>query len=165
MEIDIRDDSLIVNGETIAEALEVEVLKRALGEPRVQKTEPDKNYRAYMEGRRGKDYFDNCMALVWDELGVYSRSNDGKTLAAIGVVFDNSSKTALHTPKANYSGTLTINGVEWLAAVKEGKDMFGNYCKVALKSFVVFAEYTPGKKPLPERTAKDFTLIEINHAY
>lgn len=163
MEIDIRHDSIIVNGETIGDKPELDALKKVIGEPRIQKKEPDKNYRAYMEERRGKDYFDNFMALVWDDLGIFSRTNNGKTLAAIGMVFDNSKKTALHTPKSNFSGTLTINGMDWLTAVKSGQDMFGNYCKIALKSFVVFAEYTPVKKPLSERTEKDFTLIEINH--
>lgn len=165
MEIDIRDDSIVVSGETISSKLELDALKKVLGEPREQKTEPDKNYRAYMEERRGKDYFENCKSLVWDDLGIYSHSDDGKTLVSIGMVFDNTHKTAPHTPKSNFPETLKINGVDWLTALKSGHDMFGNYCKFDLKSFVIFAEYTPVKMPLSERTEKDFTLIEITHAY
>lgn len=165
MEIDIRDDMIVINGTEIGAALSVEELKAALGEPRALKTEPDKNYREYMEKRRGKDYFETSRSLVWDEAGIYSHTVDGKTLASFGLVFNNSKKTAVHTPKSNFSGKLTINGEDWLSAVKKGKDMFGNYCKLTVKSFVLFAEYKPEKMPLSERTESDFTLIEMTHTY
>lgn len=165
MEIDIRDDMIVINGTEIGAALSIEELKAALGEPRVLQTEPDKNYREYMEKRRGKDYFETSRSLVWDEAGIYSHTVDGKTLASFGLVFNNSKKTAVHTPKSNFSGKLTINGEDWLSAVKKGKDMFGNYCKLTVKSFVLFAEYKPEKMPLSERTENDFTLIEMTHTY
>lgn len=165
MEIDIRDDSIVINGTEIGAALSVEELKAVLGEPRVQQTEPDKNYREYMEKRRGKDYFETSRSLVWDEAGIYSHTVDGKTLASFGLVFNNSKKTAVHTPKSNFSGKLTINGEDWLAAVKKGKDMFGNYCKLGIKSFVLFAEYSTKNKELSERGETDFTLIEMTHTY
>lgn len=165
MEIDIRNDSIVINGTEIGAALNVEELKASLGEPRAQQTVPDKNYREYMEKRRGKDYFETSRSLVWDESGIYSHTVDGKTLASFGMVFDNSKKTAVHTPKSNFSGKLMINGEDWLSAVKKGKDMFGNYCKLEVSSFVLFAEYTPGKKLLAERTESDFTLIEMTHKY
>lgn len=165
MEIDIRNDCIVIDGENIASELELDAVKKALGEPRVQKTEPDKNYRAYMEQRRGKDYFENSKSLVWDDFGIYSHSDDGRTLISFGIVFDNSKKTALHTPKSVFPGTLKINGEDWLTAVKSGKNMFGNYCKLDLVKFVVFAEYKPGKIPLSERTENDFTLIELTHMY
>lgn len=165
MEIDIRDSFIVINGETVESALDVERLTQLLGEPRVHKNEPDKNYRAYMEERRGKNYFDNLKSLVWDDAGIYSHSEDGKTLMSFGIVFDNSKKTALHTPKSVFSGTLKIGGEDWLSALKKGRDMFGNYCKLDLGKFVAFAEYKPGKLSLSERTENDFTLIEITHMY
>lgn len=164
MEIDIRNDSITINGTEVGSALSVEELKAVLGEPRVQATEPDKNYREYMEKRRGKDYFDTSRSLVWDEAGIYSHTVDGKTLASFGLVFNKTRKTAVHTPKNTFSEKLTINGEDWLSAVKKGKDMFGNYCKLEVGSFVLFAEYS-GKKPLEERTESDFTLIEMTHKY
>lgn len=165
MEFDIRQESIVIDGTEISADLGLEALKAALGEPRVEKTEPDKNYREYMEKRRGKDYFENNRSLVWDDAGMYSHTDDGKTLASLGLVFDNSLKTAVHTPKSNFSGKLMINGGDWISALKTGKDMFGNYCKLSVGKFVIFAEYTSEKKPLSERTEKDFTLIEITHAY
>lgn len=165
MELEIKDEAFVVNGKDIGVELNVSLLKEALGEPRIQKTEPDKNYREYMEKRRGKDYFDNNMSLVWDDEGVYSHTDDGKTLVSFGLVFDRTHKTALHTPKSNFSGKLIINGEDWLTAVKKGKDMFGNYCKLTLKGFVIFVEYTTEKMPLEERTEKDFTLMEVTHTY
>lgn len=165
MEIDIRNDVIVINGTEVGAALGVEELKAVLGEPRVQQTEPDKNYREYMEKRRGKDYFETSRSLVWDEAGIYSHTVDGKTLASMGLVFNNSKKTAVHTPKSNFPGKLTINGEDWLSAVKKGRDMFGNYCKLEVGSFVLFAEYAPGKKPIDERGESDFTLIEMTHKY
>lgn len=165
MEIDIRDDSIVINGDTVGKSLDMETIKLLLGEPRIQKNDPDKNYREYMESRRGKDFFEKNMSLVWDELGLYSHTDDGKNLASLGFVFNKTKKTALHTPKNIFTATLTINGVDWLDAVKSGTDMFGNYSKLDLKSFIVFAEYTPDKMPLSRRTKDNFTLIEINHAY
>lgn len=165
MEIDIRDDAVVINGTEINAALNLEELKAILGEPRVQKTDPDKNYREYMEKRRGKDFFENSRTLVWDDAGLYSHTVDGKTLASLGFVFDNSRKTAVHTPKSNFTGTLTINGVDWAAALKSGRDMFGNYCKLAVGSFVLFAEYSTKNKPLEERVETDFNLIEMTHKY
>lgn len=165
MEIDIRNSSFVINGETVESTLDVELLTKLLGKPRVHKNEPDKNYRAYMEERRGKNYFDNFKSLVWDDAGIYSHSEDGVTLMSFGIVFDNSKKTALHTPKSVFSGKLMINGEDWLSVIKKGRDMFGNYCKLDLAKFVVFAEYKPGKLSLSERTEKDFTLIEITHTY
>lgn len=166
MEIELMDDVITINGKAFTSNVDVDALKSVLGEPRVQKTEPDKNYRVYMEERHGKDYFENCKSLVWDDLGIYSRTDDGKTLVSLGMVLDNKHKTAPHTPRSNFSGTFKINGVDWLAAVKSGQNMFGNYCKLNLKRFVVFAEYQPGKKMnLSERMEKDFTLIEITHEY
>ena len=165
MEFEIKDEAFVIDGKVIGVDLEVEALKDALGEPRIQKTEPDKNYREYMEKRRGKDYFENNMSLVWDNEGIYSHTDDGKTLVSLGLVFDRTHKTALHTPKSNFSGKLLINGEDWLAAIKKGKDMFGNYCKLTVKGFVIFAEYTAEKKPLAERTEKDFTLMEVTHTY
>lgn len=165
MELDIRDDMIVINGTEIGAALSIEELKAALGEPRALQTEPDKNYREYMEKRRGKDYFETSRTLVWDDAGIYSHTVDGKTLASFGLVFNNSKKTAVHTPKSNFSGKLTINGEGWLSAVKNGKDMFGNYCKLQIKSFVLFAEYSTKEKTLSEREESDFTLIEMTHTY
>lgn len=165
MEIDIRDELIVIDGKEINAALNLEDLKGILGEPRVQKTDPDKNYREYMEKRRGKDFFENSRALVWDDAGIYSHTDDGKTLASLGMVFDNSHKTAVHTPKSNFPGKLLINGEYWINVIRTGKDMFGNYCKVSVKGFVIFAEYSSAKKPLSERTEADFTLIEITHTY
>lgn len=165
IDIDIRDSSIVINGDTVENTLDVERLTQLLGEPRVRKNEPDKNYRAYMEERRGKNYFDNFKSLVWDDAGIYSHSENGRTLISFGIVFDNSKKTAPHTPKSVFSGTLKVNGEDWLSAIKKGRDMFGNYCKLDLAKFVAFAEYQPGKMPLSERTEKDFTLIEITHTY
>lgn len=166
MEIELMHEIIKINGETFSDTVTVDALKNVLGEPRIQKTEPDKNYREYMEQRRGKDFFDNCKSLVWDDLGIYSRTDDGKTLVSLGMVLDNQHKTAPHTPHSNFSGTFKIEGKDWLTAVKSGQNMFGNYCKLNLKRFVVFAEYQPGKKvDLSERTEKDFTLIEITHEY
>lgn len=165
MEFEIRNDCIVIDGKEINAALDLEDLKAILGEPRVQKTEPDKNYREYMEKRRGKDFFVNNRSLVWDDAGIYSHTDDGKTLVSLGLVFDNSHKTAIHTPKSNFSGKLLINGEDWITVLKSGKDMFGNYCKIEVKSFVVFAEYSSAKKPLSERTEADFTLIEMTHTY
>lgn len=165
MEIDIRDDCIVINGTEVNAALNLEELKAILDEPRVQKTEPDKNYREYMEKRRGKDYFENSRSLVWDDAGIYSHTVDGKTLASLGLVFDNSHKTAAHTPKNNFSGKLTINGEDWISVLRTGKDMFGNYCKIDVGSFVIFAEYSVKNKPLGERFEADFNLIEITHKY
>lgn len=165
MEIELNETVITINGQTFTESVGVDEITALLGEPRVQRLEPDKNYRAYMEGRRGKDYFDNCKSLVWDEQGIYTHTDDGKTLSSLGVVLDNSRKTAPHTPKSNFSGTFKINGEDWLTAVKSGQNMFGNYCKLNVKRFVIFAEYSHDKKELSERTEKDFTLIEITHDY
>lgn len=166
MEIELMDETIRINGQPFGDTVTVDMLVTLLGEPRIQKIEPDKNYRKFMEQRRGKDYFDNCKSLVWDDLGIYSRTDDGKTLVSIGMVLDNQNKTAPHTPHSNYSGTFIINGKDWLSAVKQGQNMFGNYCKLNVKRFVVFAEYQPSVKvPLSDRTEKDFTLIEITHEY
>lgn len=163
--IEINDDGFVINGESFFEGLEIAKLKSILGEPRVQKKEPDKNYREYMERRRGKEYFENFKTLVWDDAGIYSHTEDGKTLLSIGIVFDNSRKTAEHTPKSNFSGVFTINGGDWLTAVKAGRDMFENYCKLNVKKYVIFAEYKNSKMTLPDRGTEDFTLIEITCAY
>lgn len=163
--IELNDDGFVINGEQFFEGLEIEKLKSILGEPREQKKEPDKNYREYMERRRGKEYFENFKTLVWDDAGIYSHTEDGKMLLSIGIVFDNSHKTAEHTPKSNFPGAFTINGADWLAAVKAGKDMFENYCKLDTKKYVVFAEYKNGKMTLPKRGAEDFTLVEITRTY
>lgn len=166
MEIELMDETIRINGQPFGDTVTVDMLTTLLGAPRIQKTEPDKNYREYMEQRRGKDYFDNCKSLVWDDLGIYSRTDDGKTLVSLGMVLDNQHKTAPHTPHSNFSGAFIINGTDWLSVVKEGQNMFGNYCKLNLKRFIVFAEYQPGKRvPLSDRTKEDFTLIEITHEY
>lgn len=165
MEIELNDTVITINGQAFAENVGVDELKALLGEPRIQKVEPDKNYRAYMEQRRGKDYFDKCMSLVWDEQGIYTHTDNGKTLDSLGLVLDNTNKTAPHTPKSNFSGTFLINGEDWLTAVRAGQNMFGNYCKLNLERFVVFAEYTVEKMDLSQREKSNFTLIEITHGY
>ncbi len=165
MKIELNDTVITINGKAFEEKVDVDEIVTILGEPRIQRLDPDKNYRAYMEQRRGKDYFENCKMLVWDTEGIYTHTEDGKVLTSLGVVLDNSHKTAPHTPKSNFSGTLEINGKDWLSAVKSGQNMFGNYCKLNLKRFVVFAEYTADKMELSQRTEKDFTLIEITHEY
>lgn len=165
MEIDIKDTVITINGKEFPDKVSVEAVRALLGEPRIQKLEPDKNYRAYMENRRGKDYFEKSRSLVWDDLGIYTHTEDGELLVSLGIVLDNSNKTAPHTPKSNFSGDLKINGGDWLTAVRSGQNMFGNYCKLSMKRFVVFAEYTAEKMPLAQRTGNDFTLIEITHDY
>lgn len=165
MEIDIRNEEILVNGEAIAFDLPLDAFKRLLGEPRVCREEPDKNYRAYMEERHGKDYFENSMSPVWDDVGIYSHTSTKDALMSFGIVFDNSKKTAPHTPKSVFTGTLKINGEDWLSAVKKGKDMFGNYCKLDLAKFVVFAEYKHKKVSLADCSESDFTLIELTHSY
>lgn len=165
MEIDIKDTVITINGKEFPDKVSVEAVRALLGEPRIQKLEPDKNYRAYMENRRGKDYFEKSRSLVWDDLGIYTHTEDGELLVSLGIVLDNSHKTAPHTPKSNFSGDFKINGADWLTAIRSGQNMFGNYCKLSLKRFVVFAEYTAEKTPLSQRTKSDFTLIEITHEY
>lgn len=159
--INVTADEIAINETEFGGKIFIEALQEVLGEPRVHKFNPDKNYLEFLEKKYGKDNL-HLITYTWDELGIFCYSRGGKLLDSLGVVLDRSRKTAPQTPKSVFSGTFTIEGAEWLSAVKSGKNVCGQHYIKEIGAYSVFAEYAYEKRNKPDKSEDDFTLLEIS---
>ena len=159
MEIEITKDGIIFDGKTVNGEINVGKLKEILGEPRVHEFKPDPNFLEVLRHKYGDKI--SIISYTWDDLGIFCHTRDGENVDSIGFVLDHTRKNAPQTPKSDFSGVLKINGGNWFDTVKTGKDICNKHLKMAVGQFSVYAEYCPEKKDEPNKTEKDFTLVEV----
>lgn len=159
--IDITGSGLYINGTSVDMPTHISALEKLLGKPRAEKYKTKEETVEYLESVHGKGMIVNRANYAWDDLGLYCYTNNGTVLSAFGIRLSKQGDEYKHYPKAEFKGTVTIEGKPWFAVMNsaEDKEVFR---RLELGCYSIIADYTDPFDEPDSRTEKSYTCIEVN---
>lgn len=159
--IDITPKKIIINGKKkFSLPADIKKLCKIFGNPRGVGFDTKRDDKEFLESMHGKNTVTNRVNYAWDSLGVYAYTQNGKAVTCFGIRVGENVNMYPHIPASVFRGTVTVNGMPWLNALKRGEDDMV-FLKIRLGEYSVIAEYTDEDIEAKQRGENDFTEIEI----
>lgn len=106
LDINITDNAIRINGNTVDCPCHLDALKKFFGKP-----------RKFVGKKHGNINF------VWDELGVYCYTKGNNVVYCFAIKVNPSEIVTDFDPKSMFRGRLCINGAPWEEVMYGGQDM------------------------------------------
>ncbi len=161
IEINLKNDSIVINGVSVDIPTGISFFEDILGRPR----------RVDYPKQDDESYDLRQVNYTWDKLGLCCYTKGGTVVYCFEIRLNKGDISPEHYPAEFFSGKLLINGKEWLKAVKNapttpialGEPEF--FRKLKLGRYSALAEYVDFMQDEKTRTEKDFTTISVQLEY
>lgn len=146
LDINITDNAIFINGNTVNCPCHLDTLKKLFGKPR----------RSASQSGNGN------VTFTWDGLGVYCYTKGNNVVHCFAIRANHGGIETHFDPKCMFKGKLNINGSPWEKVMYSGEDMeIAKACEVGGLS--LFADYADVNKGDSEGFNGAYTGVEVQY--
>lgn len=164
MEIDIRDDCIMIDGKRFELYTQIGEWSSVLGEPRTIECENTPLAAAAIDYLYPDGSVTKRVNYVWDNVGLRCFTYDGVTVRCVEIhIQPPSHDMGSAYPETQFGGVITINGQHWLPIIKRGKDT-GYLRTIKVGKFELIGGYRDYNERNSKRDETSYESITVSIA-